>query len=143
MEERRNGTERRRHKRVVFKKPLILKFQFKKREKARPLLYRDDAEAKNASLGGMFIELPIIDKDQMQKLIDGKEDLQVKINLPPGFEEIDATARLVWVNGRRKTVPPIFGVGVSFENIDTKDKLAELLISKTLDEERSGKKDKA
>ena len=129
----RKATERRKYVRIKFKKPIIFKFKIEEGYSGKKgISYEDQAQARNISFGGMFVEIPIVDQGGLKRLVDGKDKLVVEVNMPNSASPLKAKAKVAWVGKRHKTQPPIFGVGISFEEVSDKDKVAGLMIDESL-----------
>ena len=128
-----NPGERRRHVRINLKKPMVFRFKIA-RDHGFQSSYEGEGEAKNISLGGMYIELPVMTEDELQRLLAGKDKLRVEVDTPHTVKGLKAKAKVIWLGKKRKTQPPIFGIGVSFEDVSDKDKIAHYMIDQSFEE---------
>jgi len=114
--------ERRRDLRVGVAKPFMIRFQIKKQKAIFNLRPKKIGQAKNISVGGMFIELPTLNQRQMQRIIDGKDKLILELETSETKRPIRVTGKINRLEKRDKFGKPIYVAGLSFEGLKEKDR---------------------
>lgn len=122
MEKQNNNKERRKDLRVGMSKPFMIRFQIKKEKGIFNLRPKKLASAKNMSVGGMFIELPLLGQEQLDRVIKGKDKLILELEIPEIKRPIRIGGRITRLEKRDKYGKPIYVAGLSFEDIKEKDR---------------------
>lgn len=115
-------TEKRRDLRVKMSKPLVVKFQIKKTRAALGLMPRKPSQVENLSVGGMKMELPVLERRQIDNIIEGKEKLVLELNFSFLKKPIKVVGRPVWLRRKDKGGKVIYVLGVSFEEISENER---------------------
>lgn len=131
MDKKRIDKERRKDLRVGISKPFTIRFQIKKRKGLFALRPKKIAQAKNISVGGMFIELPTLDQKQMDRIIGGQDKLILELETPEIRRPIKVLGRITRLEKRDRYGKSTYVAGLSFEDIKEKDreKILHQLIS--------------
>lgn len=122
MQKKNNYKERRRDLRIGMPKPLMVRFRIEKQKGIFNLRPKKIARAKNISVGGMFIELPALTAEQVDRIIEGKDKLILELEIPEAKRPIRIRGRITRLEKRDKFGKPIYVAGLSFEDIKEKDR---------------------
>ena len=115
-------TEKRKDLRINTSEPLTLKFQIKKQKGIFSLRHKKTTHTKNIRVRGMRIELKILEKKKIDKIIEGKERLVLELNIPSLKKPLKITGKIVWLEKRDIHGRNIYVTGVSFEGLSEKDR---------------------
>ena len=126
-------SERRRYVRLQPKEAISVRFKVITRAEEEKALLNCLAKIKNASGGGMFLEIPPLKPKLLEGLLRGTHGLFLEIDIPTVSQPIEALARVVWVEGN---IQDGYGVGVSFLSLneEDRDKLISYIIKGGLQE---------
>jgi len=121
-----NATDKRKDLRVELYKPFAVKLHIKK-NKGLPFFSQEKlSSVDNMSVGGMRLELPLIKRSQMEKIIDGREKIVLELGVPSNKKALKITGKLVWIKRKDKHGKTIYVVGLNFPHI--KDSERELIL---------------
>ena len=113
-----NYTEKRKHLRIKMAKPQIVKFRIKKHRKLPiSLVWQKKTKIENISVGGLKMGLPVLEKKQINSIIEGKKKLVLEFIFSTLKKPVKVTGNVVWVKSKGKS----YVLGVSFEGIKEKD----------------------
>ena len=121
------GKEKRRDLRIFMKKPFMLRCQIKKQKELFKLRPKKLSHAENMSVGGMSIELPVLDQGQIDRIINGQDKLILELNIPSLKKPLKVTGKIVWLKKRDRTGRTVYVTGLSFQDLKEKDREKVLL----------------
>ena len=133
-------SERRRYVRIAPPKPIQVKYHF----------VDDDSDcgassestlSRSVGGGGLFLELPDLEADAIEKLLKGEKKLSLAIVIPTMPKPIKALAKVIWLEGRKEGERHFYGAGVSFTRIDEDDRneILNYIIDLSLQENKVSK----
>lgn len=122
MNKKQINEEKRRDLRLSTALPLTLKLNIKKTREILSLHPKRTAQAENVSVGGVRIELPLFDRKEIDRLIDGKDKLVLEFDIPYLKRPIKVLGKIVWLEKRDKAGKTLHVAGICFEDIKEKDR---------------------
>jgi len=137
---RKVGPERRRYVRIVPPKPIQVKYRFVDDDTDRGAS-SGSTLSRSGGGGGLFLELPDLDADAIEKLLKGEKKLSLAIAIPNMPKPIKALAKVIWLEGMNEGERHFYGAGVSFVRIDEDDRneLLNYIIDLSLQEKKVSK----
>lgn len=126
--ERKINPEKRKDLRIEIDEPLAIKCHIKKKSDLLNLLGKVYSSAENMSVGGMRMELPLLDSKEMNRVIEGKDKLILELDVPGLKRPLKVTGKIAWLKKRDRRGNTHYVAGVSFENLKAKDR--EKILSK-------------
>lgn len=121
MEKKITHKERRKDLRISVPKLFTIKFRIKKEKGIFNLRPKKITRAENMSVGGIRIELPALDKKQIDRVIDGKDKLILELNIPYLKRPLRFTGKIVWLAKKDLRGKTTHVAGLSFEGLKGKD----------------------
>jgi len=131
MEKIKLEKERRKDIRLGMFEPFFIRIYVARHKglfRLRPKRY---ASTKNISANGMLVELFALNKNQIERIISGKDKLILELDIPFLKKPLRIFGKIVWLEKRDRRGRTISVAGVSFQEIKEKDRerLLPLLIS--------------
>ncbi|MEW6101764.1 MAG: PilZ domain-containing protein [Candidatus Omnitrophota bacterium] len=117
-----NNKESRRDLRVTTSEPFIMKFQIQKHKKLVDLAPKQLVRAENISVGGMRLELPVLDEKEINRIISGQDKLVLELNIPPLQKPLKVNGKIIWLQKRDKKGKTAYVAGVTFEGLGEKER---------------------
>lgn len=127
MEKKIIDSERRKDLRLGIAKPLMLRFQVKRQEDIFNLLSKKVAAAEDMSVGGISMELPALDRGQIERIIKGQDKLVLELEVPRLRKPLKIIGKIVWLKKRDRRGRTVHVAGISFAGIKEKDREKLLL----------------
>ena len=122
MVKRKIEVEKRKDLRVETAEPITLKFRVKTQKGIFRFCRKKTARSRNLSVGGMRIELPLIEREEIENIIEGKKKLILELDIPHLKKPLKITGKLVWLEKRDMRGKNAYVTGVSFEGLSEKDR---------------------
>jgi c-di-GMP-binding flagellar brake protein YcgR len=122
--------ERRRDVRVGTEKPLTLRFQIKRGKGIFKSRARKNFRVENMSLGGLSIELPPLKEKQLERIIQGKDQLILELNIPQIKKPLRLPGKIAWMHKKDSAGKSVYVAGISFDELSevNREKLLSQLI---------------
>ena len=130
MENKKTEQERRRDLRLGLEKPLTLRFQIKSNKGIFKLRAKKNFRVENMSLGGISIELPPLDQKQIDRVINGQDQLILELNIPAIKKPLRLPGKIAWLHKKDSAGKTIYVAGLSFQDLNAQDR--EKLLSQLI-----------
>lgn len=114
--------DKRKDLRVELYKPFAVKLHIKKNKGLSFFSKEKLSSVDNMSVGGMRLELPLMKRSQMERIIDGREKIVLELGMPSSRKTIKITGKLVWLKRKDKRGKTIYVVGLNFPNINDSER---------------------
>jgi len=120
MDKKQVAQEKRRDLRLSTAVPFTLKLHIKKAKEIFNLRPKKTAEAQNISVGGVRIELPLLESRQIDRIIDGKDKLVLELDISYLKRPIKVLGKIVWLEKRDRHGKTFYVAGICFEGVSEK-----------------------
>lgn len=127
MEKEKTAQERRKEIRLGLETPLSFRFQIKSNKGTFKLQPKKTFRAGNMSLGGISIELPPMKQKQLERIINGEDQLVLELTVPNIKHPLRLTGKIAWLHTKHNADKPIYVAGLSFEDLNTMEREKLLL----------------
>jgi len=130
MDKKKRDQERRRDLRLGLEKPLTFKFQIKSSKGVFKLQTKKAFRVENMSLGGISVELPPLSEKQLEKVLNGQDQLILELNIPDIKKPLKLPGKIAWLHRKDHGGKPVYIAGLSFDDLDPADR--EKLLSQLI-----------
>ncbi len=117
-----SSVDKRKDLRVELYKPFAVKLRIKKNKGLSFFSKEKLSSVDNMSVGGMRLELPLMKRSQMERIIDGREKIVLELGMPSSKKTLKITGKLVWLKRKDKRGKTIYVVGLNFPNINDSER---------------------
>ena len=122
MSLRKIENDKRRDLRLKMSRPIVVKLEIKKPKGLFNIRRKKKSGVEDISVGGVRIELPVIERKEIDKIIEGKEKLVLELNLPSFRKPVKVVGKPVWLKKKDKGHKVVYVLGLSFEGISPHDR---------------------
>ena len=130
MDKKKTEQERRRELRVEMEKPFTLRFQIKSNKGIFKLRAKKIFRVENMSLGGISIELPPLSQKQIDRVMNGEDQLILELNIPSLKKPLRLPGKIAWLHKKDSAGKPVYVAGLSFQDLNAADR--EKLLSQLI-----------
>ena len=130
MDKKKMEQERRKDLRVGMEKPFALRFQIKSNKGLFKLRAKKTFRVENMSLGGLSIELPPLKQKQIDRVINGQDQLILELNIPAIKKPLRLPGKIAWLRKKDSAGKSVYVVGLSFDDLNEADR--EKLLSQLI-----------
>lgn len=122
--------EKRKDLRVGMEKPFLLRFQIKSNKGIFKLRAKKNFRVENMSLGGLSLELPPLQQKQLDRIMNGQDQLILELNIPAFKKPLKLPGKIAWLHKKDNAGKSTYVAGLSFEDLNSADReklLAQLI----------------
>jgi hypothetical protein len=136
MDRKKSEKEKRVDLRIGVHKSFPVKFQIKKPRGIFNLQAKQFTRAQNMSVGGMQLELPFLDRQRIERIIEGKDKLVLEFAIPSARKPLKVIGKIIWLAKKDRRGKTVYVAGVSFEGIkeEEQEKILRQLVNSCLKE---------